>query len=670
MFKRITFLLAITVAHTVFSQGSKEKDYLATGDRYFNKGDIENALLNYKLAYRQNAQDPKVNLRLGQAYLSGHNKFRALEYIEQAYRLKPDIDPDIDYYLGTAAQINFHFRKAIKHFEVYKNKNKKLATIADHKIQECKLGDSLMIHPLPVTIRVLDWPVNSPYQDYGPLLNRDQTLLVFTSARDTNEVDTRFERTFFEDILSSEYKHGKWTTPKEISSNINEPFHDAASSLTADGRTLVYYNEKGNGDLYVSNFDGKDWSKPIPMGPNINSDFWETSGCFSPDGKRFFFTSDRPGGSGDLDLYVSEKLPNGEWGKAVNLGPGVNSPGHEDAPFMHADGTLYFGSDGHFGMGSYDIFRTAERNGKWQTAVNVGYPINTPDYENFFYLSDDKKIAYFSSVRNEGIGLTDLCLATFYELPSIEESIASFGEEMKEIADTPPPALAEDEFVSAMVTFQKDLGIASDLVGTVMDEESAVPLRAQVILINNETNEVVSRIYSDRVTGKFRLTIPHGGNYGINTQVDGYLFNSLNFEVPAFQEYQEIETAILMVKVKVGSKAVLKNIFFDTGKADLKEESISELNRLVDLMEKNPLLKIQINGHTDNTGDAGTNKTLSLKRAQSVVSYMVNKGVVKERLHAVGFGEERPIVSNDDEAGGREINRRTEMEVTETVQAN
>jgi len=160
--------------------------------------------------------------------------------------------------------------------------------------------------------------------------------------------------------------------------------------------------------------------------------------------------------------------------------------------------------------------------------------------------------------------------------------------------------------------------------------------------------------------------IPHGGNYGINTSVDGYLFNSLNFEVPMYSEEQDIETAILMQKVTVGSKAVMKNIFFDVGKAELKSESVSELERILDLLTNNPGIKLQINGYTDNSGNAETNKVLSLKRAETVMAFLIARGIDFNRLKAVGFGQERPIVSNDDEAGGREINRRTEIEVLET----
>lgn len=170
-------------------------------------------------------------------------------------------------------------------------------------------------------------------------------------------------------------------------------------------------------------------------------------------------------------------------------------------------------------------------------------------------------------------------------------------------------------------------------------------------------------VNSNAETGEFELIIPNGGNYGVSTAKTGYLFNSINFNLPAFSDYQEVDTHIILQKAEIGSKIVLKNIFFDIGKSDLRTESLGELARIRELLEGGSDLKVQINGHTDNVGNAVYNKVLSKKRAQSVVDYLVQHGIAQERLAAKGFGEERPLVSNDDEVDGREINRRTEIEI-------
>jgi outer membrane protein OmpA-like peptidoglycan-associated protein len=237
----------------------------------------------------------------------------------------------------------------------------------------------------------------------------------------------------------------------------------------------------------------------------------------------------------------------------------------------------------------------------------------------------------------------------------------------KRVAEKPKEEhQAQETFVDPIVQLHKDLEIVTVLKGKVIDEGSAQPLAATISLVNNETNQVITKINSDPTTGNFELHIPHGGNYGVATERAGYLFNSINFNLPSFAEYQEIDTHIIMVKAEVGSKVVLKNVFFDTGKSELKQESIAEVENLRKLLEKNPHLHVQINGHTDNTGNAASNKALSLRRATAVVDYLKQHGVETTRLSAKGFGSERPIVSNDDEMGGREINRRTEIEIIES----
>jgi outer membrane protein OmpA-like peptidoglycan-associated protein len=331
-------------------------------------------------------------------------------------------------------------------------------------------------------------------------------------------------------------------------------------------------------------------------------------------------------------------------------------------------------------MGGNDIFKSELKDGKWQKPANLGYPINSIEYDGFFTISADKKTGYYSTLRQDGLGSADIYTVTFLEpLPEekpvmlvstapevIEETkvveTVVVAETIKEVI---PPPVKQEDYVDPIIQFHKDLKIVTVLKGKVIDETSGAALSATISLVNNQTNQVIAKINSDPETGLFELTIPHGGNYGVATEKGGYLFNSINFNLPQFAEYQEIDTHILMVKAEVGSKVVLKNVFFDIGKADLKSESIAEIEKLRELLVANPEMNVQINGHTDNTGNAANNKALSLKRASTVVDYLVSKGVSTTRVSAKGFGSERPIVSNDDEADGRAINRRTEIEIIE-----
>ena len=372
------------------------------------------------------------------------------------------------------------------------------------------------------------------------------------------------------------------------------------------------------------------------------------------------------------------------------MGSTINTRGNEDSPYLHPDGvTLYFSSDGHPTMGGNDIFRSELKDGKWQKPVNLGYPINSIEYDGFFTISNDKKKGYYSTLREDGLGSADIYSVTFLEpLPEekpvllasttsevIEEPKLMEPEPVKEELVVPVAVLIKEElpakpedYVDPIIQFHKDLKIVTVLKGKVIDEISATPLSATISLVNNETNKVIAKINSDPVTGDFELTIPHGGNYGVATEKSGYLFNSINFNLPQFAEYQEIDTHIIMVKAEVGSKVVLKNIFFDPRKTVLKAESVAEVEKIKDLLISNPALRVQINGHTDNTeltsaGNKESYKTLSLNRASAVVTYLSSQGIDGKRLIAKGYGSERPIVSNDDEESGREINRRTEIEI-------
>jgi outer membrane protein OmpA-like peptidoglycan-associated protein len=656
------------------------KDIIAKGDKLFNKKDFESALSNYLQAYELAPDDAETNFKVGVSYLHGEKKSRALPYLEKAFATKPDVDLDIQFHLGMAYQYDHQYAKAKTHYEDFKRKNKRLSDIANHKIAECVIGDSLNNHPAYVTIENIGRIVNSPFHEYSPLLSADGTTMIFTSNRSTDDYKIK-SGTNFEDIYITHKEGDGWAEPSKISPNINNKFHDAAASLSSDGKTLFLYYEEGAGDIYVSKFEENEWTKPIPLNKNINTPlFWETSACISADGNKLYFTSNRPGGSGELDIYVSELDKNGEWGKAINLGPGINTPYHEDSPYIHADGmTLFFSSDGHPSMGSNDIFKSEFKDGKWSAPVNLGYPINSIDYDGFFVLSPDKKTGYYSAMREDGAGNADIYEIKFLEPPkpveppvliaSAEPVETQKEPEPIEIQKEPEPEPApEEDYVDPIVALHQDMNIVTILKGKVIDANTSNALVARITLVNNENNQVISHITSHPGSGDFELVIPHGGNYGVSTEVAGYLFNSINFNLPQFAEYQEIDTHILMMKAEVGSKVVLKNIFFDTGKSDLQSESLHELEKIRELLVNDEQLKMQINGHTDNTGNPATNKVLSLQRAEAVVKYLVEKGIHPSRLSARGFGAEKPIVSNDDEQGGREINRRTEVEIIETGQ--
>lgn len=649
--------LVVVLVSVAWGFGQSVKELVAAGDRFYSKKNYNAAVKSFTDALSSNPDDAAINFKLGLAYLYSDTKSKAAGFMDKAYRLNPSVNPKIDYYLGIAFQNTNEIKKAIEHFELFKKSNPKVASIADEKIAQCFTADSLAQNELNVKIENLGPVVNTRFTEHSPIISSDGSALIFTSNRNDDPNGPEG----LEDVYITRKVGDQWQAPKKISKNINTKYNDAAASLSPDGKTLFLYSELGAGDIYFSTFEGNDWTEPKPLNRNINTDqFWETCASLSADGKKLYFASNRDGGFGELDIYVSELDRNGQWGKAVNLGSVINTEGNEDSPFIHYDGvTLYFSSDGHPGMGNSDIFVSELKGTKWSKPENIGYPINLWEYDGFFSLSRDKKLGFYSTVKEGGLGGIDIYSIKFLE------------PKYKPKPPPPPPVVVAPEkkkpvnenFVDASVQKVKESKVYTVLRGKVIDENTAAPLNATVSLVDNETRKVISKLYVDAANSDFELIIPHGGNYGVTTESPGYLFNSINFSLPKFAEYQEIDTHIIMVKTEVGSKVVLRNIFFDVGKFNLKDQSVAEAQKLEQLLVDNPELRVQINGHTDNTGSAAANKDLSLKRANAVVEFLVLKGIEKSRVSAKGFGAERPIVSNDDESGGREINRRTEIEV-------
>lgn len=350
--------------------GQSFQELVAAGDQFVSKKAYKKAILSYTTALTINPDDASLNYKLGSAYLYSDTKSKAASFIDKAYRLNPTVNPKIDYNLGIAFQNVNDFKKAIQHFENFKKTNPKFAPVADAKIVECQLADSLAQHELNVIIENLGPGVNTAANEHSPILSADGNMLIFTSDR---IIDPKAAETL-EDVYYITKSNNQWSAPKLIGTNINTKYNDAAASLSPDGKTLFLYSELGEGDIYTSAYDGTDWAPPQPLNRNINTyQFWETCASLSPDGKKLYFASTRDGGYGELDIYVSELDSKDRWGKAVNLGPKINGPGNEDSPLVHHDGvTLYFSSDGHRGLGNSDIFVSELKDGKWTKPENIG----------------------------------------------------------------------------------------------------------------------------------------------------------------------------------------------------------------------------------------------------------------------------------------------------------
>merc|ERR1711991_147756 len=624
------------------------------------------ALELYKKANDFNDKSSHVNFQLGLCYMNTAEKFKSLEYFEKCFKLNPNKHVDIHYYLGRGHHLKSEWDEAIQHYEAHKKRLNAKEQLQDMMkvnklIFECKSGKELVKNPTRVWIDNMGGMINSEYPEYGMIMTADASEIYFTSRRPSTlggGKDLMIDQ-YFEDVYTSnKFEGNSWIKAKNIGDPVNTKGHDAAVALSPDGsKMIVYIDDKGDGNLYGSVREGNEWSKPEKFDEPINSDYHEASAWYTSDGKRIFFISERPlekrGNPKDRDIYVAEwDAEEEEWIDPQRLPEEVNTKYDEDGIYVHPDGkTIYFSSKGHNTMGGYDVFKSVlQEDGSWSKAENMGYPINTPDDDVFFLVAANGRDAYMTSYREDGFGDKDLYKVTL------------LGDEKEPILMAEDLLLANAEAPSSAVVIEPKVEVKDQLAilkGIVRDDKTKEPLKANIELVDNETNEVVAEFTSDAKTGRFLVSLPGGKNYGIAVKAEGYLFHSENFNVKQNEAYKEVEKNVDLKKVDVGQSIVLRNIFFDLNKYTLRDESEKELMRLTKLLNDNPSLKIEISGHTDSRGSAAYNKELSKNRAKAVVDYLVGKGISKDRLEYAGYGEEQPINSD---AEISKLKRRAEIE--------
>jgi len=633
-------------------------DLYATG----LEGDFLAAIQHYLKAQSFNPNNAMLNYKIGNCYLNTYQKTNSLPYLEKAIKLNPYVATDVHLLMGKAYHLNYKFDEAIAEYKAYKQSMlpadlAKNGAAVDKKVTECETAKELVKKPVRVFIDNIGCNINSAYPDYSPIVNADESMMIFTSRRagGTSDKTDPTDKGFYEDIYITYNQNGVWSAPINPGKPLNSDMHDATVGLSPDGQKLFIYKGDNGGDILQCDLDGDKWTKPDRLNKTINTQYHESSASFSYDGKTIYFCSDRPGGYGGSDIWMSTLGEKGRWNEAVNLGSVINTPYNEEGVFMMPDGkTMYFSSRGHNTMGDYDIFKSLLENGKWSEPENIGYPINTPDEDVFFTISGSGKHGYYSSAIAGGCGAQDIYMITFL---GVEKPVINNNEDNLLANKTEP--ISETVIEPTLVIKSTNLTI---LKGVIMDEKTKDPVKAQIVLTDNVKNEVLATFESNSKTGKYLVSLPSGKNYGIAVKAENYLFHSENFDIPAVAGYQEINKDILLKRFEVGTKIVLNNIFFDVAKSNLRPESYAELGLLLKLLNDIPTLKIEISGHTDNQGAAAYNQKLSESRAKAVVDYLIGKGIEVTRLTFKGYGFTQPIATNSTEEG-RQMNRRTEFKV-------
>lgn len=508
-------------------------------------------------------------------------------------------------------------------------KNEKRIKEAERGIAVTEFAIAAVNNPVDFKPIRLSNNINSDDDEYWPTISADAQTLIFTRLVGSSG-GFRIQEDFY---VSSFDSITGWSRALDAGAPLNTPDNEGAQTISADGNFMVYTvcNRKGvigRCDLYYSEKVGGVWSEPRNIDFPVNTKHKETQPSLSSDGRTLYFVSDRPGGKGKHDIWVSKQDVNGNWGIPENLGDSINTPGFESSPFIHHDNnTLYYSSNHHFGLGGFDIFYSRKnKEGKWTKATNIGYPINTYRDEIGLIINAKGNTAYYSS---------DI-----------------FGTSGKDIYQFE----LYEEARPAEVSYLK---------GKVYDSGNRKALKAGFELYDLADGSLVTQSYSDFRNGEFLVCLPTDRNYMLNVSKEGYLFYSENFSLEGVFHLEEpFYKDIPLKKIVAGRSIVLRNVFFETADFTLKPESKHELDKVVQFLNNNPTVRIEISGHTDNVGGEAYNQKLSEQRAQSVVNYIVSQGIDSNRMNSAGYGFSKSIESNETEEG-RSKNRRTELKIIE-----
>ncbi|HPW86205.1 MAG TPA: OmpA family protein [Chitinophagales bacterium] len=543
----------------------------------------------------------------------------AVAILEACYR-KEGFQPRYIFFLAEACLRINQTDKAAYYAQQYLSQpllNPGAMRKSEQIIRNAQFAAEAKKNPVPFQPKNLGAAINTEHWEYFPYMTPDGKLLAFTRLQNNQE-----------DIYVSTKTEKGFSPAVSLGNIINTADNEGAETMNADG-TLLFFTAcnrmdgYGSCDIYFSQKLKCNWTAAMGIGKPINTSAWEAQPSFSSDGRALYFASSRPGGLGGKDIWVSYLDEQLKWSEPQNLGPNINTANDDQCPFIHADNqTLYFTSAGWPGMGGGDIYISRKTDTGWTKAENLGYPINTETDDNGLAVSYDGKMAFLASNRENGFGGLDIYS---FELP--------------------------EKMQPKRITYLK---------ATVRDAVTKQLLQANYSMTDLETKKESKGVTQN---GSFFATLEVNKNNALQIQQEGYLFYSRNINLTAeASATQPFEMEVLLQPISANGKITLNNVFFDFDKSELKSESFAELDKLVELLLKNPAVKMEIAGHTDSKGDKKYNLLLSQKRAESVMEYLLKKGIDKLRLTAKGYGDTQPVAPNDTEENQAK-NRRTEVKV-------
>lgn len=637
----LLFVIQLLLVLALSAQEQMANFYFDQGKELYDEDLYDEAIEKLEKALEKDPEHADALCYIGYSYYDKKEYDRVVEYYNRLEKADPDYWAWYLYLRGVSnielsnwTEAEYDFDLFLKNYskapdrEIYHHK----AAIKKYYAQESPLlrkQSKNMSDPVN-----LGSQINTISDDMMPQINPTGTRLYFTSSRKggMDNIDDDEENDWGEDLYYMEKEAQGWGSPTLLPEPINSFDNDGTSTFSADGQQMIYVkcggeNSIGSCDLYLCELQGDKWSKPKNMGNVVNNEEWDSQPSLSADGLTLAFVSNRKGSYDEsMDIYISRKNKFGQWSVPQNLGPTINTPFGEKSPYLAPDGkTMYFASEGHPGFGGYDLFVTVFENGRWSEPLNLGSPLNSNGNDTYFTISASGEQAYFASNRM-GEGKLDL-----YAL-DIPEALR------------PKPSVV--------------------VKGVVTDHKTMENIDAWVLVEDINTGELMATAKSNSKTGEYLVVLPAGRNYSVSANKEGFFFYSNKFEVPKTAKYSEIRKDISLKPIEKGARVVLNNIFFETGKATLSQESFIELSKAVNLLNQNKTMVVEIGGHTDNVGSDENNLKLSHDRAKSVRDYLVKAGIQSIRLQAKGYGETQSVATNETEEG-RKANRRTEFVILE-----
>jgi outer membrane protein OmpA-like peptidoglycan-associated protein len=705
MYKKLILFVLFVVfsASSIEAQNFKEQfikaSYLMENENYYSALPILFGL------EKDNPKNANIKSMIGYCYLhTSYEKYKAIPYFEFVMSdVKKNITPfystgnykekkapiESIRFMGQAYHADYQFSLALDSYFEYQEfvdaHNEEDLNAIKRDVRITRNAMALKANPTEMTLHSMSNALNTSFPEYRPIVNADETVMIFTSRRDDGvNVQRGEDGKYFEDIYVSyrELENDDWSEPELIHANINSNSHEACLFLSADGQHMyIYKSDEKDGGIYESRLVGAEWSNPTPLSSSINSEYWETHANQSADGRLIAFVSDRPGGFGGRDIWFAKKLPNGEWGQAQNAGSSINTPYDEESPFLHPDGrSLYYSSEGHNTMGGFDVFQTKlDPGGEWETPVNIGYPVNTTGDDVFFVPTSDGKRAYFSSFREGGMGDQDIYIIgmvdveekalVIYKGQAVDTAgkvvkdivITVYDESTGEVSGEYRPNKVTGKFLFIMkpghtyeVTYDIQGMLASERIQ--LDDVSKFKELGRLIVDEGDRITIKKDSISDDAVANAQeehdADVVHLINIDVTSQITESRLSSLQIQVNA--------------TLNEGKTLVLKNLEFYFDRTKVLEKSRPDIELVFSYLSSHPEKKIMIEGHTDSKGSENYNLYLSKARANKIKEILMVMGIAGDQLTTNGYGELRPLLPNKNEDGSdnpenRQHNRRVEF---------